>query len=296
MLLGCKQKSVIPPTAGSHEVSPAKAAVTAQPVAAPAKPTEPVSIGHVQVKIAELAEPVEMELQFYPYTEDEGDFSSPTEGRQFFTKLLFTVNGKVHEIRSKYTLMSLAPPHHPRQVNDDFDTPGLPFDPSRFFRSGEYQDLDGQHTLLFFEGWAYASDPGSVVVIGFCKTGEPYVVLESEMLEVSEFLPGHDDTPTRIGGHPSFSEVVAGDGGNGSKAPYALTYDPLAVYVLSTATGKATYSLQESRTYNEEHYVWAGSRVSEDYAVLYNIPGHNRSFGASTNEAKKIVDAATKSR
>jgi hypothetical protein len=82
---------------------------------------------------------------------------------------------------------------------------------------------------------------------------------------------------------------MSGDGREGSIAPYATTYDPNSVYVLSPSSGEASYSLSASQAYNKVHYVWHGPEASENYAVLYNIPGHSGLIGAPASQAEKIV-------
>ncbi len=294
LLLGCKHVKDQPQSAPINTALAQKPAPVPTATPPQTKPASPVQIGHTAIKVAGLSEPIALSLQYYPYTKEESDFSEPSDGRQFFTRLLFKVDGKTYEIQSERTLLSLIPPHRPHQVNEDWGTPGLSFDPSNFFRIGEFEDKAGSHTLLFFQGWAYASDPGSVLVIGFKPSGEPYTALKSEMLDVAEFSPGKNEQPARIIGRPSLSQVWGVDGNSGPKDPYATTYDPLAVYVLSDSSGKAKYSLSKSRAYNQEHYVWAGPHVSESYAVLYNIPGHKTPFGANADEAQRIIEKATK--
>jgi hypothetical protein len=165
--------------------------------------------------------------------------------------------------------------------------PGLRLDPSRFFFRGEYIS-DGQpHTLLFFVSEAGGSDASPLLVIGFAYLGEPYKVLELDKLNLTSFQQANDNTALIIG-KATLSQVMGGDGGNGSRVPYATTYDPFSVFVVHI-DGPAYYSLAASRRYNEEHYAWAGAHSREDYAVLYNLPGHRKPFGAPASRINALL-------
>lgn len=78
-----------------------------------------------------------------------------------------------------------------------------------------------------------------------------------------------------------------GDGGNGSTKPYATTYDPRAVYLIQP-DAVAQYNLAASKTYNQQHYVWAGPSMSEQIAVIYNYPGHPNPFAVSDKRAQTL--------
>jgi hypothetical protein len=144
--------------------------------------------------------------------------------------------------------------------------PGLTLDPSLYCLRADYREESKHHTLLFFISRAGASDAAALLVLGFTEEGSPYKVLESNQLDMTSFEIGSDGSQ-RIIGRPTMSQVMAGDGSKGSKAPYATTYDPFAVYVVHTGT-RALYSLTESRAYNQRHYLWAGPKSREDFAVL----------------------------
>ncbi len=81
---------------------------------------------------------------------------------------------------------------------------------------------------------------------------------------------------------------MAGDGFAGDEGPYATTYDPFAVYIVQRM-GDSVYSSDASRSYNLEHYVWAGPHSREDYAVVYNLPGHPKPFGTPASRLDTIM-------
>jgi hypothetical protein len=127
-------------------------------------------------------------------------------------------------------------------------------------------------------------------VVGFTYTGEPYKVLELDNYDLTAFQQAADNTALIIG-KESLSQVMSGDGGSGSKEPYATTYDPYSVYIVHVEGG-AHYSLAASHRYNQEHYVWAGPHSREDYAVLYNLPGHLKPVGALASRIEELLGNA----
>jgi hypothetical protein len=179
-------------------------------------------------------------------------------------------------------------PEARRQDGIVVDIPGLTLDRSRCFLRAEYSENSRRHTFLFFISDAGASDAAPIFVIGFASNSAPYRVLELDQFDVTRF-ESNVDGDVRIIGKPTLSQVMDGSGYNGSLEPYATTYDPFAVYIVS-AKKVAEYSLDASREYNEQHYVWAGPHSREDYAVLYNVPGHTKPFGASAVRAHAILD------
>jgi hypothetical protein len=168
--------------------------------------------------------------------------------------------------------------------------PGLSVDPSHLFLRGQFISDSEPRTLLFFLGEEYASDAAPLLVIGFSYVGEPYKVLELSEFDMFAFRQVDDNTALIIG-NQSLSQVMAGDGGNGSKAPYATMYDPFSVYV-AHVEGTAQYSLSASKLYNQQHYVWAGPHSREDYAVFYNLPGHPRPMGAPASRIDALLGNA----
>jgi len=122
----------------------------------------------------------------------------------------------------------------------------------------------GGTTVFALFGWAYASDPGQLTLVGFDSTGYPRLLFREEfdLADVTD-LDG-DGTP-EIVGKPSLSEHTG---------ECTTTYDPFAVYRLSA--GKARYDLALSKKYNEAHYVWAGPKMSEKIEVKTCPPGKYR--------------------
>jgi hypothetical protein len=167
---------------------------------------------------------------------------------------------------------------------------GLQLDPSRYFFRGEYTANSLTHTLLFFISYLtpYGPNDGDpLLVIGFSSNGDPYKILEHKGLDVTSFQPTGEDSALIIG-KTALSEVMAGNGGNGSTEPYATTYDPYSVLVVH-GESPAVYSLDASRNYNREHYVWAGPKSREDYAVLYNLPHHSGLVGAPASRVNSLL-------
>ena len=242
-----------------------------------------MTIVKIPIKVAETAQIITLDLQ------------APVSAHaDSFTRLRFHAANHTYALQPAYTVRRLVPPTHPPEVNQDFEVKNLKFDPSNYFMLTRYSDAMGEHTLLFFLGESRSTDVDSILVIGFKPDGSPYKLLENGAIDITAFLPPEDNEPARIIGKPTLSQVMAGDGGNGSKAPYATTYDPFAVYVIAAPAGQATYSLSESRAYNQQHYVWAGANSREDYAVLYNIPGHRKVFGEAATDAVKTIQHASK--
>jgi hypothetical protein len=220
-------------------------------------------------------------LDFKPAADDPGNFAS----------FKVTSAGKSVEFTPKNPIANIPADRKEKLSRGLWENPtGLQLDPSRFFFRGEYTSDSQPHPLLFFISEGYASDAPPLFVVGFTYLGEPYKVLELEDFLLTAFQPGGDNTAFIIG-KESLSQVMGGDGGNGSKAPYATTYDPYSVFV-AHVEGKATYSLAESRRYNGEHYVWAGPHSREDYAVLYNLPKHPRPLGAPASRIDALLGSA----
>jgi hypothetical protein len=220
----------------------------------------------------------------------------PVSGRKdSFDSIDVISTGKHFHFSAKNTVARIPSNAEARRL-DGFrvDIPGLRLHPSRYFLVGKYGADSDVHTLLFFVGLVGASNAAPSLVLGFSATGDPYKVLERVYLDVSSFQPTTDGTALIVG-KETLSQVMAGDGGNGSTKPYATTYDPFSVFTVQP-TRKAEYSLVESRTYNQAHYVWAGPKSREDYAVFYNLPHHPKLVGAPAScidallGAKKVSD------
>ena len=119
----------------------------------------------------------------------------------------------------------------------------------------------GGTTVFALFGWAYASDPGQLTLVGFDSTGYPRLLFREEfdLVDVTD-LDG--DGASEIVGKPSLSQAYG---------KCSATYDPFAVYRLSA--GKVRYDLALSKKYNEAHYVWAGPKMSEEIEVKRCPPG-----------------------
>jgi hypothetical protein len=122
----------------------------------------------------------------------------------------------------------------------------------------------GSTTVFALFGYAYASDPGELTLVGFDATGYPRLLFQKEfdLTDVTD-LDG-DGTP-EIVGRPSVPQAFS---------QCSATYDPYAVYRLSK--GEPRYDLALSRRYNEKHYVWAGAKASEEIEVDHCTPGKYR--------------------
>jgi len=232
-------------------------------------------IGHTTIHPPEI--PQSIQLMF-----------ESADTRDGFTRIRFLSEENSYTLSAKYGLRRLNTPGDPQAGTPDFNVPNLPFDKSRYFRIGHYTDAIGEHTLLFFMGEGIASDTCAMLVIGFDTKGQPYKLLEKETMEVTSLLQQADGKPALIVGKPTLSQVV-GNIDNPTSGPYATTYDPFAVYVLPATPGKAVYSLEESRLYNQQHYVWAGPHSSETTFVYYNIPKHRKPFAAPASDVNKFV-------
>jgi hypothetical protein len=168
---------------------------------------------------------------------------------------------------------------------------GLELHPSRYFFRGEYIANSQPHTFLFFIGELQdgPNDGDPLFVIGFSSDGRPHKILERKGLDLTSFEPAGQESALIIG-KTGLSQVMAGDGGNSSTEPYATTYDPYSVFVVQ-GESTAVYSLDATRNYNREHYVWAGPKSREDYAVLYNLPHHSGLVGAPASRVSALLGA-----
>jgi hypothetical protein len=164
---------------------------------------------------------------------------------------------------------------------------GLKLHRSRFFFQGEYSTDSNPHTLLFFVSEQGASDAAPLLVLGFSEDGTPYKVLERNQFDVYRFQTTNQGDALIIG-KATMSQVMYGDSRNDSKTPHATTYDPYSVFVVH-GFSTAQYSLSASVKYNLAHYVWAGPHSREDYAVLYNVPGHPKVMGAPASQLETLM-------
>jgi hypothetical protein len=116
----------------------------------------------------------------------------------------------------------------------------------------------GGAPLLFAFGYAYASDPFHLIILGLDRTGYPRLLFHRDFdLEAVADVDG-DGRADLVGR----ATVPQGLG------QCAATYDPFAVYRLGLSSGSMPkYDLALSRTYNLAHYVWAGPKMSETIEV-----------------------------
>ncbi|MEZ2347311.1 hypothetical protein [Terriglobus sp. RCC_193] len=180
-----------------------------------------------------------------------------------FRNLQISVDGQLKVVRSRYDLTFI-----PRGTEERrevlWPVRGLERDKSGCFMSSRLSISGHERLFLFLFGMPMASDPGSVLVIGVNEVGEPYKVIESEMLSLVSFTSSVDGQ-IQLLAKPSFSQVMRGDG---RATPYATTYDPFWVYLISPS-GEASLSTSKSEAYNRSHYVWAGMKTREDIAVVF---------------------------
>ena len=121
-----------------------------------------------------------------------------------------------------------------------------------------------QKNMIVLIGYGYASAPGALWIIRLNENGPPYIALHKKEMGLRDVLDLDRDGNREIIGYPCLSEEF----GN-----YLVTYDPFQVFNL--AARRALYSLELSKLYNLEHYVWAIRNCSEKYAVL-ELPGKKR--------------------
>ena len=119
-------------------------------------------------------------------------------------------------------------------------------------------------TVFALFGYAYASDPYQLILVGFDSTGYPRLLFRHDFdLQTVSDLDG--DGATELIGRPALSERYG---------KCAATYVPFAVYRF--AADRLQYSRILSRQYNQAHYVWAGPRASERITVEECTPGKYR--------------------
>ena len=112
--------------------------------------------------------------------------------------------------------------------------------------------------MLMAFGYAYASDPFELVLVGLDDAGQPTLLFRGNFDLTAMRDLDSDGRPEMIG-RPTLPQGMG---------ECAATYDPYAVYRLGSRPGaKPAYDLQLSRIYNEAHYVWAGPRMSEEVEV-----------------------------
>lgn len=169
----------------------------------------------------------------------------------------------------------IRPPAPPR---------GFVRDKSGYF----YLIVNHDRTFLIFIGHSFTSSPGSVFVIGFTPDGASYLVLNLRAFRLQEF----DSAAVHpaIIGRRTTAQLAPGSPAKSSTQPYAATYDPYAVYRLpARGEDHADYSIADSIHYNDLHYCWVGPESSDDFAVLFNIPGHAKPFPVPASQAAIVL-------
>jgi hypothetical protein len=142
-------------------------------------------------------------------------------------------------------------------------------------------------TLLLLFGYSYASSPGSLDVLEVSEDGQPGVVLHRDVFDLKELRDLDGDGLVELVGHPCLPEAY----GNG-----LLSYCPFNVYKLGISpAARANLSLSLSESYNLKHYYgWAGSKYSEDYAVVLHPPQGGKPVVVTAKEARRITENKSK--
>lgn len=139
-------------------------------------------------------------------------------------------------------------------------------DSAHFFLTSAPSGGKESSVLLVF-GYAYASDPYELIVIGLDATGYPALLYRGDM-DVIALIDVDKDGRAELVGRPSLAESIG---------ECHTTYDPFAVLRFGAAPGaKLRYDEALSRSYNLAHYVWAGPKMSEEIEVDMCIPGKAR--------------------
>lgn len=196
-------------------------------------------------------------------------------GAEVFRTLRFVVRGRSLKITAREELTPFGRSQPNGGLYPGMPVKGLSVHPGNFFFVGRYGTPDRPHTVLVFEGDSATSSAAPVLVVGFHEDGTPYKLLELHQFDPLAFTPRSEGTAL-LTGAPSLTEVMGGE--YDGHRPYATTYDPSAVYEIKPDL-PAAYSLEASRAYNTEHYVWAGPHWSDRIAVIVD-PAHPHTFRA----------------
>jgi len=126
------------------------------------------------------------------------------------------------------------------------------------------RDAQGTPLLLAF-GWAYASDPGGLVILALTPHGEPAEVFRSKAFELTNLVDLDGDGAAEIVGRHTLGEKWG---------RCFETYDPYSVYrLIRSPTPRAVYDTALSRAYNIAHYFgWAGPKAREDLTIVRCAP------------------------
>jgi hypothetical protein len=213
------------------------------------------------------------------------------DGNEEFRTITLTFAGHTSRLVATNGLSYLKTPIKGAGIQPADPIRGLAIDRSRLFFTGHYSSEGKSHTVLVFVG-SSGLNGSPLFVVGFHDDGTPYKLLELDQYNMYAFAQKENDPPQIIGKH-SMSEVFRTEGYSGDKKPYATTYDPYSIYVVRPNL-PANYSLEESKLYNQHHYVWAGPKSREDYAVVWNVKGKPNPFGAQAKRLDEILATATK--
>ena len=145
----------------------------------------------------------------------------------------------------------------------------------------DLRDGHGDPALLLF-GYSYASSPGIVRILQLDSTGFPNVVFAEEY-DIAAFVDLNNDHT---------EELVGKRAGEGELWGRCYeSYSPFSVFELPrTGEGRAAYSLDLSKTYNELHYYgWAGPIYSESYVVVHCLPGKDKPVILKLEDAERAL-------
>lgn len=206
-----------------------------------------------------------------------------------FDQIVFTIGAQSFRFNTTMPQMRLQPSDL-NPPEDYAKLKGISIDRTGYFLRSGYHTNIGDRPLLLFLGWPYASDPGSLLIFGFRSDCTPYLVFHSDNFELQSLQTDSSGYSVLVGKH-SLSQVMAGaDGAWLTGKPYATTYDPYSVYKIGLAVeAKAIYSLQGSQSYNQAHYCWAGPKMSEAKAVVYNRTRKNQIECMSASRARNLI-------
>ncbi len=234
-----------------------------------------------KISVAGCSQPVVLTLR----ARSSNESIDPDE----FNEIAFKVGSQAFRFKTTTPQFRLKP--SPVNPPDDFSkVQGVSVDPTGYFLWGQYPSKEGERSLLLFVGQTSGggSDPESLLVFGFHSDCTPYQVFQSGTFELNSFEANSLGGSLLIG-KSSLSQILAGSDWQNGK-PYATTYDPYSVYhINSLDEGKATYSLEESESYNRIHYCWAGPHMSEAKAVVYNRLRKNSMECMSASRARNLI-------
>lgn len=127
----------------------------------------------------------------------------------------------------------------------------------------------GGAPLMLAFGYAYASDPFQLIILGLDRTGYPKLLFREDF-DLRAIADVDGDGRADLVGRATVPQGLG---------QCVATYDPFAVYRLGVRSdAMPNYDLALSRTYNLAHYVWAGPKTSEEIEVRGCPPGKLQSI------------------